>query len=471
MEFCEGNLCLSGERRVMSDGRQGWTGGLLLNSRPRVIPGRTLVWSVEACGAGTLETGFVEFGDPYTPLRGKVIARKSVLRADWRTIHLRQRVSPAAACVAPFVRVSGWRGLAKLRMPRLSEVVRAGTLSIETKEFVYCVGRPVELFLSSDSRSVLIVVSGPSGVPPGPGGEYGGADAWVDHPIFSLRRSIASGIRTKIRFNLPQPVRAGFYRVTVVQPSTGQSAEARFAILAPDAAHELRCLSRRIKLPPHSRIAFVGDSLTALFPGRNYLELVRSALGLGNDAAVFDSGIGGNNILDIEKRLDEDVFSLHPTLIFLFEGTNDCKRPFQPGRGLSREWIVPKAEYEKALRRVCTRLAASGARVVLITAVPGDQRLLRPFRRRAEQTGQAVNFIALPGEIACIGRIQRRFAREYGFEVLDMQRHFLSILGASEDPEYLHVDDGIHLSESGNREVAFEILRFLARKPLRSGPG
>jgi lysophospholipase L1-like esterase len=63
--------------------------------------------------------------------------------------------------------------------------------------------------------------------------------------------------------------------------------------------------------------------------------------------------------------------------------------------------------------------------------------------------------------------IQKRLAREFGAAVIDVNSHLNAVMqerARHGGRQYLHVDDGVHISEYGSREVAKAILRYAAGK-------
>jgi hypothetical protein len=101
-----------------------------------------------------------------------------------------------------------------------------------------------------------------------------------------------------------------------------------------------------------------------------------------------------------------------------------------------------------------------------MTMPPGDQRILEPFRRRAKDHRKSMNFFCLPEDTAKTVAIQKRLAAEHRLPVIDTHAHLQSILDHPDDSQYLHVDDGVHISEHGSREVALMVLRYLAGPDL-----
>ena len=94
------------------------------------------------------------------------------------------------------------------------------------------------------------------------------------------------------------------------------------------------------------RIAFLGDSITQAGAGPNgYARLIDEAIAKGKPdlgVKVIYAGISGNRVPDLQKRLDRDVLSKKPTVVFIYIGINDVWHS-QHGRG------TPKDQYEAGL--------------------------------------------------------------------------------------------------------------------------
>ena len=90
-------------------------------------------------------------------------------------------------------------------------------------------------------------------------------------------------------------------------------------------------------------IAFFGDSITqaGAKPG-GYCRLIGEAIvqkrpELGVE--IVYAGISGNKVPDLEKRLDRDVLSKSPTVVFIYIGINDVWHSTR-GKG------TPKFQFE-----------------------------------------------------------------------------------------------------------------------------
>ena len=75
------------------------------------------------------------------------------------------------------------------------------------------------------------------------------------------------------------------------------------------------------------RIVFLGESLTAAGAGPDgYITVLQREIDSRRpdlDTHLIGAGIGGHKVPDIRARLDRDVLSLAPTVVFIFIGVND----------------------------------------------------------------------------------------------------------------------------------------------------
>lgn len=91
------------------------------------------------------------------------------------------------------------------------------------------------------------------------------------------------------------------------------------------------------------QILFVGSSLMEQFPIYEILTAEQSPL------IIYNRGIGGYTIPEMEETLNEQVFDLEPSTIFINIGTNDISDP-----ECSVEILIQR--YDHLLRRIRERL-------------------------------------------------------------------------------------------------------------------
>lgn len=188
------------------------------------------------------------------------------------------------------------------------------------------------------------------------------------------------------------------------------------------------------------RIAFLGDSITQQGASQGgYVRLIDDALkarraDLGT--TVIYAGISGHKVPNLQARLDRDVLSKKPTLVFIYIGINDVWHSIR-NQGTSKD------AYEAGLHDLIDRIRAAGATVVLATpSVIGE---------KANGTNSLDTML---DEYAAISR---KVAAETKTPLCDLHEAFISYLKAH-NPENkdrgILTTDGVHLNPTGNRFVA-----------------
>lgn len=75
---------------------------------------------------------------------------------------------------------------------------------------------------------------------------------------------------------------------------------------------------------------------------------------------AINSGIGGNNTIDLLERLQVDCLAHQPRLTILMIGTND----------MNSKKHVPLETYEQNLSKIITPIVKSGSKLLLMTILP-----------------------------------------------------------------------------------------------------
>ncbi|MDR2816088.1 MAG: GDSL-type esterase/lipase family protein, partial [Proteiniphilum sp.] len=71
------------------------------------------------------------------------------------------------------------------------------------------------------------------------------------------------------------------------------------------------------------RAVFLGNSITDGGHYHSYIWLYYMTRFPDNPLTVFNAGVGGDRVQEMYKRLDDDVFSKHPTVLMVTFGMND----------------------------------------------------------------------------------------------------------------------------------------------------
>ncbi|WP_145048833.1 SGNH/GDSL hydrolase family protein [Lignipirellula cremea] len=224
------------------------------------------------------------------------------------------------------------------------------------------------------------------------------------------------------------------------------------ALLVAGSSGVSRAGEPALQLKKGERIVFLGDSITQAGDrsDKGYVRLIRQELAekypdLGIE--VIGAGISGNKVPDLQRRLERDVTSKKPTIVFIYIGINDVWHGEKdPARG-----TTPEA-FESGLKDVIARCQEAGAQVVLCTpTVIGE---------KANGTN------SLDKKLDQYADISRGVAKELKLPMCDLRAAFVDHLKEhnTEDKEKgVLTSDRVHLNEAGNRFIADVMLGMFAK--------
>jgi len=195
-------------------------------------------------------------------------------------------------------------------------------------------------------------------------------------------------------------------------------------------------------------IAFFGDSITqaGARPG-GYCRLIGDAIAkqrpdLG--VKIIYAGISGHKVPNLQGRLDRDVLSKKPTVVFIYIGINDVWHSTS-GRG------TPKDKFDAGLRDLIKKITSSGAKVVLCT----------PSTIGEKTDGSN----PLDTMLEDYSAVSRKVAADTGVTLCDLRKAFLNHLNKN-NPENkrrgILTGDGVHLNGPGNQFVAAQAAQAIA---------
>jgi lysophospholipase L1-like esterase len=196
-------------------------------------------------------------------------------------------------------------------------------------------------------------------------------------------------------------------------------------------------------------IAFFGDSITQAGAREggycrliaNAIEKQRPELGV----KIVYAGISGHKVPNLQGRLDRDVLSKKPTIVFIYIGINDVWHSIR-GQG------TPKDRFEAGLRDLIEKISSAGAKIVLCTP-----------STIGEKTDGSNKLDPMLEEYAAISR---KVAADTGVTLCDLRKAFLSYLKEN-NPENKErgvlTSDGVHLNAAGNQFVAAQAAEAIAK--------
>jgi len=182
-------------------------------------------------------------------------------------------------------------------------------------------------------------------------------------------------------------------------------------------------------------IVFLGNSITAGYgEQKNYFYQFRMIL-KGTTAfdrtRVINAGVPGNTSADGLVRLDTDVISQKPDLVYIEFGGNDLRNR------------VPLSEFENNMRSMVRRIQASGHPDIILMTLPVFDIPLT--KKVLEQYNQVI----------------RKVAKETGVGCLDIYKTFKKEIGWTGSASTYMQDDHIHPNEQGHKLIFQQIWRTL----------
>lgn len=196
------------------------------------------------------------------------------------------------------------------------------------------------------------------------------------------------------------------------------------------------------------KIIFFGDSITQAGVAPNgYITLLQQMLVKNGKDKAFDligAGIGGNKIYDLYLRLEDDVLSKKPDLVFIYVGINDVWHKRSYGTGTDPD------KFEKFYNKIIDKIQSTGAKVVICTpTVVGEKK-------------GYVN--ELDGDLNKYSEIVRQIAKNKKVELIDLHKTIVDYINAH-NPENKNsgilTTDGVHMNDEGNRFLAEQFWEYI----------
>jgi lysophospholipase L1-like esterase len=169
--------------------------------------------------------------------------------------------------------------------------------------------------------------------------------------------------------------------------------------------------------------------------------------GLAKNYELIGAGIGGNKVYDLYLRLEDDVLSKNPDIVFVWVGVNDVWHKVSSGTGTDAD------KFEKFYTAIIKKLQDKGIRVILVTpACIGE---------KTDFTNQQ------DGDLNKYAQIIRGLAKNYHCELVDLREDFLTY-NLKNNPDNkesgILTVDRVHLSPKGNEFVAEKMFDVLVSK-------
>lgn len=202
-------------------------------------------------------------------------------------------------------------------------------------------------------------------------------------------------------------------------------------------------LSMAMNVKP-KKVIFFGDSITqAGVQNNGYINLLKKTLD-PNQFELIGAGVGGNKVYDLYLRMEEDVLSKKPDLVFINVGINDVWHKLGARTGTDYD------KYLKFYQALINKIQANGSKVVLCTpTVIGEK------KNDANEVDADLNLYA---------KGVRELAAKNNLPLCDLRKAFVDYENANNTNDLekgILTTDKVHLNDKGNQLVADTMFPFI----------
>lgn len=196
------------------------------------------------------------------------------------------------------------------------------------------------------------------------------------------------------------------------------------------------------------KVIFFGDSITQAGVAPNgYITVLQQTLaqnGKDKNFELVGAGIGGNKVYDLYLRLEDDVLSKKPDLVFIYIGINDVWHKRTHGTGTDAD------KFEKFYNKLIDKIQAAGAKIVICTPTV---------------VGEKKDFVnELDGDLNKYAEIIRGIAKSRNVELIDLRKAtvgYISVHNPENKAKDILTVDGVHMNDAGNKFLAEQFLPYI----------
>lgn len=196
------------------------------------------------------------------------------------------------------------------------------------------------------------------------------------------------------------------------------------------------------RFPDHSRVVFIGDSITAvgLWVAHVYDHYLRAFPDA--DIRMYNAGISGGSAVSALRYLDDNGLNYRPTHAVIMLGMNDVDRDGYrvnkdgeyTNKDVSR-WQAALEKYEAGMRELAGRLLEKGISLTFVSPTCLDE----------STAPRTINMIGCDAALEFAGEITRRLAEELHSPFISMHAPF-RLMNAARP---VINEDRVHPSEAG----------------------
>ena len=201
------------------------------------------------------------------------------------------------------------------------------------------------------------------------------------------------------------------------------------------------------------RVVFVGNSITDGGHYHSYIWLYYMTHFPGSRIDVFNAGIGGDVSKQIYERLDDDVFSHHPTVVTLTFGMNDTGYKYMTAAVADSTYKAKIAESLKSFRLIEARYKQYPLmRKIMIASPPYDE----------TSKMKLGPFIGKNNALLQIADVQQQTAKVNNWDFVDFNRPLTAINAREQQKDSLFTmenADRVHPTNDAMMAMAYVFLK------------
>jgi len=179
---------------------------------------------------------------------------------------------------------------------------------------------------------------------------------------------------------------------------------------------------------------------------------------IDNSSEVINSGVSGNNTIDLLARFEKDCLAHQPDLTILMVGTNDMN---------SRKF-VPLPDYEHNMRTMIEQILKIKSRILLLPLLPVYEPYL--LTRHKPEFYQPEGHA---GRKKVMNNLIQQLASEYKLSFLNLHHIFEKIGNVGLDASSFikneansQKTDGLHPTSAGYKAMAIAIYQYITDQNL-----
>lgn len=279
-----------------------------------------------------------------------------------------------------------------------------------------------------------------------------------------------SGI-AEIVCDWPAQTTSAVYRIVIAQPDSGLACTTYVELADKATCETFAAAAQKAKLLPQpAHLLFIGDSLTDFQRGYNYVDELQTWLRTsGKKVSTHNAGVGGDFTSRVWQRMNKDpksyrpemydhLFDPKPSHVFFCLGHNDSKVSSASNYA---QPLVPLGTFGNIYRQAIRKIQQeTGARVTVISTTSSLFETCKANADKARAAGREHMLFGKPDMLEKFNAIAQKAAKETGADYVNIYEPFRAYPGK---PSLFNPNDGVHLSNAGNRLIALELLKYLGR--------